>query len=823
MYLRRLEIAGFKSFGSRVKLDFRPGISAIVGPNGSGKSNVAEAIRWVMGEQNVRSLRLGKTEDLIYSGSDSGKAQSSMAEVIMTLEQDGSNPKAKKKLDFSELVISRRLYRSGESEYRLAGKPVRVKDLQKILAQVGFGASSYAVIGQGMIDTLLIASPSERKLLFEEASGIRAFEIERSNTLRKLQAAREQSLMLEREVAVLAPEEAAMGRQVEQLNRLRTVAEQLEKLRQAWLIQENQRLIEVESSLKRDEKAIKAQLVELKASLKSLEQSAQQEVASGDAARRKQATAIHKLEELDAQRTELAEKIANAQAQRDFDVEQAAASEGPKNVRKVIAQTESRLKQLRAHLAELTAKNTKLEVKIADCNTKIDVLNSELTKYRHQLNANQRDEHLIQALGLARLLSDHLQGKKRIDNKDIRIVVHKLIRMVKLAHEEDMTSLPSAIAKLQQKIARELGRREDIVEKQTIEIIKMRSIELDINALEKDLDQQTARLDTMEDKLPSAQEVSQQRVDLDSLLKQREALDRESRTQREVLATFTSDQATAIQVELAHKIEQARNQVALAESRSEGVKADQESLKTELSDLKQQAKTWKLSLEAKPALIDRVTRDDLNQLEAELNVLGELDTSIIEAHKEVTDKVAYLRSQSLDLERAATDLEEVLSELERRIKKDFESNFAKINAGFGAHFSRLFGGGTAALKLIPAADGTYGIEITAKPPGKRVELLASLSGGEKAMAAIALLAAILEVNPSPFIVLDEVDAALDDANSAAFTNVLRLLGKHSQLLVITHNHETMVQADELFGITSSAKMSSAVIAVDLREAEALVG
>ena len=211
MYLRRLEIAGFKSFGSRVKLDFRPGISAIVGPNGSGKSNVAEAIRWVMGEQNVRSLRLGKTEDLIYSGSDSGKAQSSMAEVIMTLEQDGSNPKAKKKLDFSELVISRRLYRSGESEYRLAGKPVRVKDLQKILAQVGFGASSYAVIGQGMIDTLLIASPSERKLLFEEASGIRAFEIERSNTLRKLQAAREQSLMLEREVAVLAPEEAAMG------------------------------------------------------------------------------------------------------------------------------------------------------------------------------------------------------------------------------------------------------------------------------------------------------------------------------------------------------------------------------------------------------------------------------------------------------------------------------------------------------------------------------------------------------------------------------------------------------------------------------------
>lgn len=819
MYLRRLEIAGFKSFGSRVKLDFRPGISAIVGPNGSGKSNVAEAIRWVMGEQNVRSLRLSKTEDLIYTGSDAGKAQASMAEVIMTLE--GEKKDARRKLDFSELVISRRLYRSGESEYRLAGKPVRVKDLQKILTQVGFGASSYAVVGQGMIETLLIASPAERKLLFEEASGIRAFELERTNTLRKLQAAREQSSQLEHEVALLTPEKDALGRQVDQLNRLRSVQEQLVQVRTAWLWQEQHQLAIKEIDLKSQLTEAQARVKDLTSQVKVLEKEAQTESDSGVEARRQQSLAIQKLEDLDVARTKLAESIANAQAQRDFDADQAAASDGPKQARTAIAQIELRIKQLKSYLDELSAKNAKIEEKIAVCNTKIDVLNSELTKYRHQLNANQRDEHLSQALGLARLLSDHLQGTRKIENIDIRKVVHKLIRMVKLAHDEDMASLPGAIAKLQQNIARELGRREDIVEKQTTEIIKMRSVELDINALEKELEIQQARLATLEDKLPSPKQVSQQRVDLDSLLAERERLDRESRDQRELLATFSSDQATAIQVELAHKIEHIRNQISLDETKITTTKLGLEACKAEHAEILRHSKEWEIVLPSASPIKDSVSLDDIRQLEAELHVLGELDSSLVEAHQELVEKVSYMQSQAQDLQSAASDLEEVLSELERRIKKDFETNFAKINAGFGRHFAKLFNGGTASLKLIPGDDDTYGIEITAKPPGKRVELLTSLSGGEKAMAAIALLAAILEVNPSPFIVLDEVDAALDDANSAAFTSVLRELGKHSQLLVITHNHETMVQADELFGITSSTKMSSVVIAVDLRQAEAL--
>ncbi|MEO7617507.1 MAG: AAA family ATPase [Candidatus Saccharibacteria bacterium] len=183
MVLKRLTITGFKSFASKTVLDFESGMTAIVGPNGSGKSNVSDAIRWAMGEQSKGKLRLKDREEVVFSGSEK-RARASFAEVIMLFDnQSGVFP-----LDVTEVELSRRLYRSGESDFRLNGRSIRFAEVAALLADAGFGRDSYAVVGQGMIDNLLISSPVERKLLFEEAAGIRGFELKRTESVKRLNA-----------------------------------------------------------------------------------------------------------------------------------------------------------------------------------------------------------------------------------------------------------------------------------------------------------------------------------------------------------------------------------------------------------------------------------------------------------------------------------------------------------------------------------------------------------------------------------------------------------------------------------------------------------
>jgi chromosome segregation protein len=291
-------------------------------------------------------------------------------------------------------------------------------------------------------------------------------------------------------------------------------------------------------------------------------------------------------------------------------------------------------------------------------------------------------------------------------------------------------------------------------------------------------------------------------------------------TLRAELTELTAGGTTDEQVALAHAVDAAARVVEDAQAELAGLEnAFQENERAEQA-LRDQAAAWHVAARASDQ-VEVVDERDITRVEAEIEVIGEVDEALVQAHTELADRVSYLEAQATDMEVGVKDLRKVLTELERRIQTTFEKNFARINAEYAKQFARLFRGGTAALELTRYEDDEYGIEITAKPPGKRVELLSSLSGGERALAAIALLAAILSVNPSPFVVLDEVDAALDDANAQLFTETLKQLARHSQLLVITHNHETMLSADALYGITTTPKAASTVIAVDLQAAEAL--
>jgi chromosome segregation protein len=815
VYLRRLEIAGFKSFGDRVRLELEPGVSAIVGPNGSGKSNIAEAIRWVLGERAGRSLRTAKTEDLIFSGTEKGRAKASLAEVSLVL-----SGRVGEGLDYEELKISRKLYRSGESEYRLNGRKCLARDLAKILAQAGFGTSSYTVIGQGMVDNLIIASPAERKLLFEEASGIRGFELERADVLVRLRQAQEQAQKLRNEALELVPERDRISQDVDRLGRRREVASELKLAQQYFLQQEIMRVGDAQKQLNKDRSELEKEIIKLDLAEKGLQSQAQKLADNSQQSTQNQADLIQALADLDSKRSQLSGQITQAQVELELKKAELNSKNSQSQQVKNKTKLQANLKALQKDLQGQTQKSDVLTEKITQFDNKIRDLTKQLAKLRQALRNNQRAAYIGQALGLARLIARQLTEDKAISSSQLRILLHKLIRTVKLAHDSDLADAPDKIAKLQQQAAREMAKKEEVVEKQTTIIIRIRSLELDIHAIEKELESNQLELPSkLEEEL--LQRIKVQEEKLTKLCAERDRYEVEQEKLRSKLAKLSRQDTIQAQVEIAHQLEEVVQQGKMKQEDRSRIDARREDLEHELKQLSQQAKTWRVEIGDRVKTIgERVNRDTITRLEAELTLIGEIDEAVIVVYGQLQERIAYLEDQAQDIERAIADLEKVLDELTRRIQSTFAKNFARINRSFAKHFAQLFSGGTAELTLLQL-DDDYGIEITVQPPGKRVATLSALSGGEKALSAIALLSAILSVNPSPFIVLDEVDAALDDRNAQLFCQTLKQLAKKSQILVITHNHETMVQSDKLFGVTASPRTASTVLAVELAEAEAV--
>ena len=210
----------------------------------------------------------------------------------------------------------------------------------------------------------------------------------------------------------------------------------------------------------------------------------------------------------------------------------------------------------------------------------------------------------------------------------------------------------------------------------------------------------------------------------------------------------------------------------------------------------------------------KVDISEIESLSAQLSMLQEIDPEVQKGAHEAQERMGYLKSQKVDLEKAVADLESLMENTSKKMQVSFKKGFDKINNNFSKSFISLFGGGNAELALKEHAEG-FGIEIIVQLPNKKLQPISILSGGEKALASVSLLSAILSSNPSPFVVLDEVDAALDEQNTKKFASVISDITKHSQVLVITHNHETMSSASELLGVTTSGNNDSHIIRVRL--------
>lgn len=763
MYLKRLEVQGFKTFAAKTSVEFPAGqnhgraLTVIVGPNGSGKSNLADAIRWCLGEQSLKLLRGKKAEDIIFSGSE-GKSRAGFAEVSLTFD----NADKSMKLDFADVVITRRLYRDGESAYLVNGSPSRLNEIQLLLAEAGVGQRSYAVIGQGMIDHVLTATPEERKIFFDDAMGVRGFQLKRHQALLKLQKSAENLSEVEMLLTELEPRVTSLKRQVDRLNKRAAVEAELKTVQndyyssQWWTLAAEQAAVESRLSKARD-------LVLAK----------RHELQVGDT----------KLDELS--------KIEMGDAKPDAGLQLLQASYKSSQQSLADARRAHFVAERELELSKVRAQSTWSPLPLHEIIAAVSELNDSHRTFASRLRAaSSLDEVVIIANEIDAISTKSLKLKDRLIKPNPADYV---------ATPEQLTAV---------------SRASDL-----------------IVAAEKAVKEAEKAMDNF-------------RVQESAQKNEAFSLQRQLRLVQQELSSLESS-ANAVQIDLAR-----------VETRREG-------LERELIDAVGE-ETAKAIKQVKPLVIIAETielHDRLLRLKHQLEMIGGIDEEVMKEYESTNERFTFLSEQVKDLRAAIKSTEKVIDELDEQIKQQSDASFANINAEFQKYFKVLFNGGSCSLVKMTqddvaqetkinldramddiakdkvAADfeesvtdiqarveerreAVAGIDIQATPPGKKLKSLGLLSGGERALTSIALVSAIMATNPSPFVVLDEVDAALDEANTVRFANILGELQQLTQFIVITHNRATMEKADMLYGVTMAQDGLSKLLSVNLSDLDA---
>jgi chromosome segregation ATPase len=826
MYLKRITINGFKSFANKTVIELEPGITAVVGPNGSGKSNVADAVRWALGEQSKAKLRLSDREEIVFAGSEK-RARASMAEVILVFD----NSDGVFGLELAEVEIGRRLYRSGEADYRLAGRPVRLSEIQLLLAQAQVGAGSYAVIGQGMIDGMLLAGPVERKLLFDEASGIRGDELKREAATKRLSQTEANLTRLRDIRSELEPRLAS-------LERVATAAQRRQHLERQ--IQEERAVLVATAmaTLGAELERRKSELNDHKATLKSsLEQewviakrlSEQQAKASSVQNERLHLT--KEVTRLEAGREAIMTKLSERQVvEREAELTEAKAAEITAEQRRVQTELRQLERRQRTAVRELDAMRqavTRSEAQLEELTKPVKEAQKVLVALRHQTDNGTQQQYISHALNIVKVVAQNLTDETP-ELGQVRLLVHKAGRLLSHAAQSGEGELLVQLEEARRTLEKAMAKRETVTEHLANMTLSVRSLELDLAHYEQQL---AAKLQEQSEIELRHQATQRRLAELAATLKGETKLEAELEAATKAVTAARQDLAHVSEaavdgeavVQLATELERMRVAQQQAIEANKTATDERDRLRADYDRYLRLARTWSV-----PTSGVAVRPEPLTELETKLQLLEarfEAERSLQQEgeaeYAEVKQRYDELVTQIADLESAQSDLRTIVERLDGLIRSSFETAFAAISEQFSHYFERLMDGGQAALKLERSESGDYGITIKASPKGKRLSSLNALSGGERALTGVALLAAILATNPCPFIVLDEIDAALDEANSSRLATILKDLSRHSQLIVITHNRQTMAAAKVLFGVTLSDNHVSRLLSLRLEAAREL--
>ena len=857
-------------------------MTAIVGPNGSGKSNVADAVRWVMGEQSYSELRVKKTEDVIFTGSAT-RPRMGMAEVTLTLENPdpwlGEQPtesaaeKTGAKVDVvaellrsnpSEVTIGRRAFRDGGNEYYLNGARARLRDIFELLARWGLAKNTYAVIGQGLVDQALSLRPEERRALFEEAAGIGMYQSKRQNALDKLAETQQNLLRVNDIINEISPRLPALARQADRARNYDGVVKALDEKLRLWYAHQWAHAQNVAQETSAREKHTRETLTTRKAGVQGLAAQLAQLRRQGQELRAQLAEARRvrmQLEQRHANLTrELAvldERLRLTTQQRDEAAAEIAALHESKRAQEQHIQDATRERQRQedarnrqaAQLAAAEKNLRDLEQRATRAETLLEESQPEIRKLAQRLAALKAhlgiyEEGLrhaaalsVQADALTSLEFKRAEAERAVEQAraqitELRAALTIAERDVASARAEEK-SAQGALAQWDTQIASRTRRAEAVTRELDAAQSKRDQLLTRVNDSARALAQndegvapteaQLADLETMQIELE--EEESRGRTHLAEFEEahNRAVLDAErSRAEIKRLQTEIEDDLASGRIVSQVKLVEGENGIASRETAIVLTAHTPQQMQLQMGDAPPPPQQLRLQLGDEiitlPVVMD-IPDDlekDIRRVRNQLKYMGTVNPNAPQEYDELKTRHTFLTEQASDAQHAIEKLNTAIAELDAIMRQKFQETFKAVSVEFTKFFTLLFNGGTARLELTDPENITQtGIDVTAKPPGKRAAHLAMLSGGERALTATALLFAILKVSPTPFCVLDEVDAALDEANVGRFRDALRTLAQGTQFIVITHNRTTMESADAVYGITMSDDGVSQAISLRL--------
>ncbi len=811
MEFKKLELSGFKSFFDKTNFFIESGLTGIVGPNGCGKSNIVEALRWCMGETSAKSMRGSGMEDVIFSGT-SNRPQKNISEVTITIDNSKKEGQGQF-VDLDEIQIKRKIERDKGSKYFINGKEVRAKDAQTFFADLSTGAHSPSMISQGRIGMIVTAKPSERKSVLEEAAGISGIHIRRHEAETRLNAA-ENNLRRADELKKQQEKQLDnLKKQAEEATKYKEISEKIKSSEAALYYLKIQNIEREKTQLKDNSSNINTQISSLKNKIDNTNSILEEQNKRLQPLKDKKIENLSRLQKINLEIVnlqkeeerikDLNKKIQNNLKTIDSDLERekSISLDASLNEKRMLEEKNELLKtekelfdienksklDLDASSSKLQKLQKQLDNLINEIGTYIDAdrkLSKEIFEELKQLInkiTSSQEEYAIYFGKNETIKSDSIKRKERINNIDQELENWKDL---KLNSEKMLLELNERRKKLNIELEENQKNPEKIAINKGQNLQNLENTKKQIEELEVEVETAEIKFNSVSEELKSLQEKS-------VVLRENKA---RFEATVEGIDQRKMDLIYVVKKEL--KIENINNLFSITGLTDNEKLPSIDEQELNLSELKK-------------------SRDALGSV----NLRADLET---EKFKVTIKKMEEDRA---DLVSAIVKLKSSINELNQKGRERLLDAFSKINKKFNEVYVKLFNGGNAKLELVDSEDPLEaGLEMLVSPPGKRLQSITLLSGGEQALTALSLVFAIFLTNPSPICVLDEVDAPLDDANVTRFCSLLEELTNitKTKFVIITHHALTMSKMNRLYGVTMPEKGISKLVAVNLERAEELV-